>query len=133
MTAFFIPGIDGNGRSSEDTYGKLRKEIQLDLGRLPRGQRIFRLWSRRGGVDCITQVGRPDPLRGGTVIAIFDMGPHDCLSSAASNSPAAETGSGRSSGATPTRYWRSTNNLKVEEPLNGEVGRLQRHPRPTRT
>ena len=76
MTAFFIPGIDGDGRSSEDTYGKLRREIELDLGRLPRGQRIFRLWSRRGGVDCITEVGRPDPLRGGTVIAIFDMGPH---------------------------------------------------------
>ena len=76
MTAFFIPGIDGGRRSSEDTYGKLRREIELDLGRLPRGQRIFRLWSRRGGVDCITEVGRPDPLRGGTVIAIFDMGPH---------------------------------------------------------
>jgi hypothetical protein len=27
-------------------------------------------------VDCITQVGGRDPLRGGTVIAIFDMGPH---------------------------------------------------------
>ena len=34
------------------------------------------LWTRRGAVDCITQVGRRDPLRGGTVIAIFDMGPH---------------------------------------------------------
>jgi hypothetical protein len=27
-------------------------------------------------VDCITEVGRPDPLRGGTVMAIFDMGHH---------------------------------------------------------
>ena len=42
---------------------------------MPRAQRIFRLWSRRGSVDCLTEVGRPDPLRGGTVIAIFDMGP----------------------------------------------------------
>ena len=51
-------------------------EIELELGRSPRAQRIFRLWSRRGSVDCLTEVGRPDPLRGGTVIAIFDMGPH---------------------------------------------------------
>jgi hypothetical protein len=34
------------------------------------------LWTRREGVDCITEVGARDPLRGGTVIAIFDMGPH---------------------------------------------------------
>jgi len=27
-------------------------------------------------MDCITEVGISDPLRGGTVMAIFDMGPH---------------------------------------------------------
>jgi len=26
-------------------------------------------------VDCVTEVGERDPLRGGTVTAIFDMGP----------------------------------------------------------
>lgn len=26
--------------------------------------------------DCLTEVGLPDPLRGGTVVAIFDMGPN---------------------------------------------------------
>jgi hypothetical protein len=77
MTAFFIPGVDGDDSSSlEATYLKLRREIELDLGRPPRAERIFRLWSRRGRLDCLTEVGRPDPLRGDTVIAIFDMGPH---------------------------------------------------------
>jgi hypothetical protein len=50
--------------------------MELELGRPPRAQRIFSLWSRRGRVDCVTEVGQPDPLRGGTVIAIFDMGAH---------------------------------------------------------
>jgi hypothetical protein len=76
MTAFFIPGIAADQSSTEDAYRKLRHEIELDLGRLPRPQRIFRLWTRRGSVDCVTEVGLPDPLRGDTVIAIFDMGPH---------------------------------------------------------
>lgn len=75
MTTFFIPGIAGDERRIEEVYRGLRTEIELELGRLPRAQRIFRLWSRRGRVDCLTEVGRPDPLRGGTVIAIFDMGP----------------------------------------------------------
>ena len=76
MTAFFIPGCAGDEWRTEDAYGKLRKELELELGRAPRAQRIFRLWSRRGSVDCITEVGQPDPLSGGTVLAIFDMGPH---------------------------------------------------------
>jgi hypothetical protein len=76
VSAFFIPGISGDQRSIDEAYGELRKGIQLELGRPPRTQRIFRLWSRRSGVDCLTEVGLPDPLRGGTVIAIFDMGSH---------------------------------------------------------
>jgi hypothetical protein len=75
VTPFFIPGISGEKLGIEDAYDKLRVAIELDLGRLPRAQRIYRLWSRRGSVDCLTEVGRPDPLRGDTVIAIFDMGP----------------------------------------------------------
>ena len=76
MTAFFIPGVGADPRSIEFAYTELRKGIELELGRPPRPQRILRLWSRRGKVDCVTEVGRPDPLLGGTVIAIFDMGPH---------------------------------------------------------
>lgn len=48
--------------------------IQLEMGRRPDARRILRLWTRRGTMDCITEVGRSDPLRGGTVVAIFDMG-----------------------------------------------------------
>ncbi len=76
MTAFFIPGITGDERGLEAAYSKLREAIELELGRPPRAQRIFSLWSRRGRMDCLTEVGRPDPLSGGTVVAIFDMGPH---------------------------------------------------------
>lgn len=76
MTAFFIPGVTGDERSTEDVYEQLRRAVELDLGRLPRAERIFRLWSRRGSRDCLTEVGRPDPLCGDTVIAIFDMGLH---------------------------------------------------------
>jgi hypothetical protein len=63
-------------RIVEDAYGDMRKQIELDMGRRPRACRIVKLWTRRGSIDCITEVGRPDPLRGGTVMAIFDMGPH---------------------------------------------------------
>ena len=75
MTAFFIPGL-GNGISVEHAYAEMRRQIELDTGRLPSTRRILRLWTRRGNVDCITEVGRRDPLRGGTVMAIFDLGPH---------------------------------------------------------
>ena len=77
MTDFFIPGHVGDARSVEDTYGEMRRQIELDLGRPPSARRIFRLWARRGPVDCVTEVGGRDPLHGGTVVAIFDMGPHD--------------------------------------------------------
>jgi hypothetical protein len=74
VTAFFIPGVSSDDGRIEDVYSKLRGEIELELGRPPRAQRIFRLWSRRGSVDCLTEVGLADPIRGGSVIAIFDMG-----------------------------------------------------------
>ena len=77
MTAFFIPGIAGDARAIESAYGEMRRQTELELGRRPGSRRIVSLWTRRGGVDCITEVGRLDPLRGGTVIAILDMGPHE--------------------------------------------------------
>ena len=46
------------------------RQTELDIGRPPCSRRIFRLWTRRETVDCITQVGSSDPLRGATVIAI---------------------------------------------------------------
>jgi hypothetical protein len=78
MTAFFIPGVadDDKGRGLEHAYSNIRKRVELDMGRRPRSSRIAQLWARRGSLDCVTEVGMPDPLCGGTVMAIFDMGPH---------------------------------------------------------
>jgi len=76
MTAFFVPGITGDARTVESAYGEMRSQTELTMGRRPSSRRIVSVWTRRGGVDCITQVGRRDPLHGGTVVAIFDMGRH---------------------------------------------------------
>jgi hypothetical protein len=78
MTAFFMPGNFGNndGRAVELAYGEMRGRVELEMGRAPSTRRIEKLWTRRGSIDCVTEVGQPDPLRGGTVVAIFDMGPH---------------------------------------------------------
>jgi hypothetical protein len=75
MTAFFIPGISGSARVIEDAYSEMRRQIELEMGRRPSARRILKLWTRRGKLDCVTEVGERDPLRGGTVVAIFDMGP----------------------------------------------------------
>jgi hypothetical protein len=74
LTGFFIPGIAGDAHDIERAYGGLRRRIELDIGRRPSSRRIMSLWSRRGTVDCIAEVGTHDPVRGGTVIAIFDLG-----------------------------------------------------------
>jgi hypothetical protein len=71
---FFIPSAEG--RAGEDAYQQLRKRTELDMGRPPNARRISELWTRRGCVDCVTTVGAPDPISGGVVLAIFDMGPH---------------------------------------------------------
>jgi hypothetical protein len=76
VTAFFIPGLGDNARTAEETYAEMRSQIKLDMGHPPNARRIARLWARRGGADCIAEVGVRDPLRGGTVMAIFDMGSH---------------------------------------------------------
>lgn len=76
MAAFFIPGAGDHAHALEDQYARIRDAVAIDLGRRPTERRIAELWTRRGNVDCYTKVGRPDPIHGGTVIAIFDMGAH---------------------------------------------------------
>jgi hypothetical protein len=76
LTAFFIPGASDDPRALEDIYGEMQSQIERDLGRRPSGRRILRLWIRRGSLDCVAEVGRADPVCGGIVMAIFDMGPH---------------------------------------------------------
>ena len=76
MTVFFVPGAGGVQDSQEDRYQDLRRQVELRMGRPPRPRRIMELWTRRGAQDCITTVGTPDPICGGMVTAIFDMGSH---------------------------------------------------------
>jgi hypothetical protein len=77
VTPFFIPGLTEQGRAAEDAYAEMRKGVELDLGRRPSSRRICQLSSRRAGVDCLTEVGSPDPIYGGTVMAIFQLGPRE--------------------------------------------------------
>jgi hypothetical protein len=74
MSAFFIP-VSG-GDAGERVYQELRRQLELQMGRPPNRRRIMELWTRRGNLDCVTAVGSPDPVWGGMVTAIFDMGPH---------------------------------------------------------
>jgi hypothetical protein len=76
VSTFFIPGIGDGPGVVEGAYRDMSGVIELEMGRRPNGRRILRLWTRRGSIDCITEVGSFDPLRGGTVMAIFDTGPH---------------------------------------------------------
>jgi hypothetical protein len=74
MTPFFIPTVEG--QAGEHAYQELRRQTELSLGHPPQQRRIMELWTRRGNRDCVTTVGVPDPIRGGIVTAIFDMGAH---------------------------------------------------------
>jgi hypothetical protein len=74
MPPFFIP--TGDGQDGEHSYQQLRRQTEVTMGRAPSRRRIMELWTRRGNLDCITAVGAPDPVSGGIVTAIFDMGAH---------------------------------------------------------
>ena len=130
MTAFYVPGLAGDARASDHAYGEMRRQLELDMGRRQSSRRIVSLWTRRGAVDCITEVGRPDPLRGGTVIAIFDMGSHQPFSFVGSKSPGAAMQSVRFSGARRTRCSSSTRELAPGDRAVAGRGRLL--PRPGR-
>lgn len=74
MSTFFIPGTGEDRLLADRVYADMRAALELELGTRPNARRIAKLWTRRGGTDCVTEVGMPDPLRGGVVLAIFDMG-----------------------------------------------------------
>jgi hypothetical protein len=74
MTAFFIPQLTPGHADDEDAYAAICARAEEDTGRAPRERRIFSLWSRRSGTDCITEVGKPDPIHGDMVLAILDLG-----------------------------------------------------------
>jgi hypothetical protein len=73
VTGFFVPGSE-DGLLAERAYASMRTTLEREMGCRPNARRIATLWTRRGSTDCITEVGAPDPLRGGTVLAIFDLG-----------------------------------------------------------
>jgi hypothetical protein len=75
VATFFIPGVSGDPALVEGAYRDMSGVIELEMGRRPSARRILRLWTRRGKTDCVTEVGVSDPMRGGTVLAIFDLGP----------------------------------------------------------
>ncbi|HTU86035.1 MAG TPA: hypothetical protein VMF57_10705 [Solirubrobacteraceae bacterium] len=77
MTTLFVPGIADEAIAIETAYGEMRRQTELDMGRRPNSRRILSIWMRRGNLDCVTRVGSRDPLRGGTVIAILDLGPRE--------------------------------------------------------
>jgi hypothetical protein len=74
VTTFFVPGTGEDRQLAERTYLEMRDALELELGTPPNTRRITKLWTRRGSTDCVTEVGAPDPLLGGVVLAIFDMG-----------------------------------------------------------
>jgi hypothetical protein len=74
VSTFFIPGTGEDRGPAERAYGDMRAELEREIGTCPNPRRIAKLWARRAGTHCITEVGMPDPLRGGIVLAIFDMG-----------------------------------------------------------
>jgi rhodanese-related sulfurtransferase len=74
VTAFFVPGLDALAEDAEHAYSEIRDEASASMGRAPQPERIFKLWFRHEGADLEAEVGKPDPVRGDTVLAILDLG-----------------------------------------------------------
>lgn len=74
IATFFVPRLLDDQPDDETAYAAICERATADTGHVPQASRIFRLWSRRGGADCITEVGLPDPVHGEVVLAILDLG-----------------------------------------------------------
>lgn len=71
---FFFPGVDGTDGEQERAYERLRATAATVLGDFPHSRRIFSLHYRLAGRDGRVEVGKPDPVHGDDVLAIFDVG-----------------------------------------------------------
>ena len=71
---FFVPGLEFESGRCEHVYEGLRQAAAQATGDQPYERRIFRLACRLGGRRHLIEVGRPDPIRGHVVRAIFDVG-----------------------------------------------------------
>lgn len=74
MSAFFVPRLAAGDLDAEGAYAAIRAHAEQDTGHVPHPRRIFQLSSRRGGKDCVTEVGQPDPINHDVVLAILDLG-----------------------------------------------------------
>jgi hypothetical protein len=74
VTVFFVPDVDSQEASVEEAYAGICEATHAENGHAPQDRRIFKLSFRREGVDVEAEVGRPDPVRGETVLAILDLG-----------------------------------------------------------
>jgi hypothetical protein len=74
MTAFFVAGIDGQGKQAEAAYSELRDRSQAVVGCPARSRRIFKLSCRFDGSDTEIEVGRRFSSGSDVVAAILDHG-----------------------------------------------------------
>jgi hypothetical protein len=74
VTAFFVPELSAPDITQEEEYAALVAATEAFTGMRPRKRRIHKLHCRRGHVDCEAEVGRVDPIEGGIVVAILDLG-----------------------------------------------------------
>jgi hypothetical protein len=74
MTAFFVAGVEGQGKLAEAAYSELRERSQTVVGSPARSRRIFKLSCRFDGRDCEIEVGRRLSQGSDVVAAILDHG-----------------------------------------------------------
>jgi hypothetical protein len=74
MTAFFVAGIEGQGKRAEAAYDELRERSQVVVGCPARSRRIFKLSCRFDGCDSEIEVGRQLSHGSDVVAAILDHG-----------------------------------------------------------
>jgi hypothetical protein len=74
MTAFFVAGIEGQGKQAEAAYSELRERSLAVVGSPARSRRIFKISCRFDGSDTEIEVGRRLASGSDVVAAILDHG-----------------------------------------------------------
>jgi hypothetical protein len=75
-TPFFVPGAGSAHGASERELRRLWQCAERMTGKTPGSRRIQRIDCRIDGVDCVIEVGHPDPVAGDAVLAIVELGRH---------------------------------------------------------
>ncbi len=66
---FFVPGAETADRADQ-IWNDTRARVEADFGKVW-ARRVFRLDFRHDAKDLVAEVGKADPERGRTVVAIF--------------------------------------------------------------